>query len=126
VGIEKPSKKEVNMDWGQALKIGGPATIAAFVFYDLISNYIVESKLIETNLALNILLLVIIFAFCLFLAWLLIFRKTKVDEAPKNGLRDNEIQGNVAGSDINIGKNEKIISGNKIKDNKSDGDINIG
>jgi D-alanyl-lipoteichoic acid acyltransferase DltB (MBOAT superfamily) len=114
------------MDWGQAFKVGGPATVAAFVFYSLISSYIEKSGLLETSLGLNILLLVVVFVFCVFLAWLLFSRKNKNSKVAENELRNNEIEGNVAGSDINIGKKAKIISGNNIKGNKSDGDINIG
>lgn len=114
------------MDWGQALKVGGPAAVAAYVFYSLISSYIEGSGLLETSLELNIVLLVVIFVFCVFLAWLLFARKNKSSRVSENELRDNEIKDNVAGSDINIGKKAKIISGNKIKGNKSDGDINVG
>jgi hypothetical protein len=114
------------MDWGQALKVGGPAAVAAYVFYSLISSYIERSGLLETSLELNIVLLVVIFVFCVFLAWLLFARKNKSSMGGGNELRDNEIKDNFSSSDINIGKNSKIISGNEIKGNKSDGDINVG
>ncbi|WP_203142978.1 hypothetical protein [Marinobacter mangrovi] len=114
------------MDWGQALKIGGPATVAAFVFYKLISTYLIESKLIETNLIVNIVLLVFVFLFCLFLAWLLIPRKVKGDGSNKKDFVNNEIEENYSNSDINIGKQTGAFRGNKIKKNKSGGDINIG
>jgi hypothetical protein len=113
------------MDWIQALKVGGPAAVVAYVFHSLISTYLERSGLLETSLELNIMLLVIIFVFCLFLSWLLFFPK-KSSRVSENEIRDNEIKANMADSDINIGKKANNISGNKIKGNKSGGDINIG
>jgi len=114
------------MDWGHALKVGGPATVAAFVFYKLVSSYLVESKIIETSLVINVVLLVFIFLFCLVFAWLLTPRKKNSDDSSVNKIVDNEIEDNASGSDINVGKKSIIVRGNKIKNNKSDGDINIG
>ncbi|MCU7648593.1 hypothetical protein [Pseudomonas piscis] len=111
------------MNWGNALKIGGPSIVAAFVFQHLITTYLDKSELFKNNLTLNILLIFSIFIFCLFMGWLWIRNGKK--EISKKGLQNNEIIKNEVGGSLNIGKSLDIID-NKISENKVNGDLNIG
>ncbi|WP_134333976.1 MULTISPECIES: hypothetical protein [unclassified Pseudomonas] len=111
------------MNWGNALKIGGPSIVAAFVFQHLITTYLDRSELFKNSLTLNILLILAIFTFCLSMGWLWI-RSGKKD-VQKKGFQNNEITKNEVGGSLNIGKNLDIID-NKILENKVNGDLNIG
>ncbi|MEX5593219.1 hypothetical protein [Pseudomonas orientalis] len=111
------------MNWGNALKIGGPSIVAAFVFQYLITTYLDKSELFKNSLTLNIFLILAIFTFCLCMGWLWI-RSGKKD-VQKKGFQNNEITKNEVGGSLNIGKSLDIID-NKILQNKVNGDLNIG
>lgn len=111
------------MNWGNALKIGGPSIVAAFIFQYLITIYLNKSELFKNSLILNILLILAIFTFCLCMGWLWI-RSGKKDVQNK-GFQNNEITKNDVGGSLNIGKSLDIID-NKILQNKVSGDLNIG
>ena len=51
------------MDWGAALKIGGPSVLASFVFSQLITAYLERAELIRSSVFLNALLLLVVFIF---------------------------------------------------------------
>jgi len=111
------------LNWGKALKIGGPSIIAAFVFQYLITAYLDKSEIFKNNLPLNIFLILVIFIFCLFMGWLWI-RSGKKD-VQKKGFQNNEIEKNEVDGSLNIGKNQDVAD-NKILQNKVSGDLNIG
>lgn len=111
------------MNWGDALKVGGPSVVAAFIFQHLITGYLDKSEIFKNNLTLNILLIITIFSFCLLMGWLWIRSGKK--NTKKKGIQNNEITNNEVGANFNIGKNVDITD-NKILHNKVDGDFNIG
>ena len=111
------------MDWKIALKVTGPSAIAAWVFSELINNYLVASEIFKTNLYLNFTVLVFIFLFCVVMGFLWVRRgKEKVE----NKIENNEICDNEVGEDLSIGCIESDIVNNKISNNKVEGSINIG
>lgn len=116
------------MDWKSPMKIAGPSAIAALVFVELIKSYLSTSEILKTNIYLNIILLIIIFSFCVIMGWFWIRNsneKNKV-EPTDNKVEKNEICDNEVGNDLSVGSADTIIVGNKISKNKVKGSINIG
>ena len=116
------------MDWKSALKVAGPSAIAAWVFVELIKNYLLTSEIIKTSMHLNILFLIIIFAFCMIMGWLWIRSGNEIKQVePKEKMvENNDICGNEVGSDLSVGNTNMSIIDNKISKNKVKGSISIG
>ena len=117
--------KDMAMDWKLALKIGGPSVIAAWLFRALIIHYLDTSEILKTNIYLNVLLIVLIFAFCLAMGWLWM-RKGENFKGHSASVEKNEIVNNEVGSDMGIGSSSTNVKKNKIKRNKVDGNLKIG
>ncbi|PKQ79661.1 hypothetical protein AOX56_13870 [Aeromonas sobria] len=116
------------MDWKNALRIAGPSAIAAFVFFELIKNYLITSEIFKTNIYLNVMLLIIIFSFCVIMGWLWIRNgnKKNIVKPPENIIEKNEICDNEVGGNLSVGSAGTSIADNKISKNKVKGSINIG
>ncbi|MBR9865969.1 MAG: hypothetical protein GYB20_02605 [Oceanospirillales bacterium] len=116
------------MDWKIALKVGGPSVIAAWLFHSLISSFLETSEIFKSNLLLNILLLAAILVFCLFMGYILVRNKPPAPSEPhkKNEVTDNEVTDNEVGKNLKLGETASVITKNKIKRNKIDGDLDIG
>ncbi len=117
------------MDWKIALKVGGPSVIAAWLFYELISSFLETSEIFKSSLLLNVLLLAIIFVFCLFMGLILVRNNSpsfKKNEISENEISENEITDNNVGKNLELGADTPVIKNNKIKNNKIDGDLKIG
>lgn len=116
------------MDWKIALKVGGPSVIAAWLFYKLISSFLEASEIFKSSLLLNVLLLAVIFVFCMFMGWIWVRNNPSVasNDQKKHEISDNEITDNVVGKNLEVGSKASVIKKNKIKKNKIDGDLNIG
>jgi len=111
------------MDWGAALKIGGPSVVASFVFTQLLIAYLEKAELIKSSLLLNIVLLLVIFLFCSFMGWL--WLRPKSSKATKTGVLDNKINENEVEGAMKVGAGQNV-EGNEIKDNKVKGDFVVG
>ncbi len=113
------------MDWKTALKVGGPSVIAAWLFYALIVRYLDSSNIFKGSIYLNVLLVVVIFVFCLSMGWLWI-KKDGGAEMPPTTVEENEVVDNEVGADMEIGANSEEVKNNKIKRNKVNGNLKIG
>ncbi|WP_286340011.1 hypothetical protein [Ferrimonas sp. YFM] len=116
------------MDWKSTLKVAGPSAIAAWVFVELIKNYLSTSEVFKTNTYLNLVLLIIIFSFCVIMGWLWIRssnKKTKVEPKEKK-VQNNEICDNEVANDLSVGNKHTSVVDNKISKNKVKGSLNIG
>lgn len=111
------------MDWGAALKIGGPSVLASFVFSQLILSYVEKAELIKSSLLLNIILLLVIFIFCSFMGWL--WLSSKGSRPTEAGVLDNEINGNEVESSMKVGEGQSVER-NEINNNKVKGDFVVG
>ncbi|ESQ97382.1 hypothetical protein F753_21230 [Stutzerimonas chloritidismutans AW-1] len=111
------------MDWGAALKIGGPSVLASFVFSQLIIAYLERAELIKSSLLLNIILLLVIFIFCSFMGWL--WLSSKSSKPTESGVLDNEINGNEVENSMKVGEGQNVER-NEINDNKVKGDLVVG
>lgn len=111
------------MDWGAAIKIGGPSVLASFVFSQLIITYLERAELIKSNLLLNIIFLLTIFIFCSFMGWL--WLNPKSPKPTESGILDNEINGNEVESSMKVGEGQNVER-NDISDNKVKGDLVVG
>ena len=111
------------MDWGAALKIGGPSALASFVFSQLIIAYLERAELIKTSLLLNIIFLLVIFVFCSFMGWLWLNPKSSKPTEP--GILDNKINGNEVEGSMKIGEGQNVAR-NEISDNKVKKDFIVG
>lgn len=116
------------MDWKIALKVGGPSVIAAWLFYELISSFLETSEIFKSSLLLNVLLLAVIFVFCLFMGWIWVRNNPPApsNDQHKNEISDNEITDNDVGENLELGSKASVIKKNKVKKNKIDGDLKIG
>jgi hypothetical protein len=111
------------MDWGSALKIGGPSALASFVFSQLITFYLERAELMKTSLLLNIILLLVIFIFCSFMGWL--WLNSKTSKSPDTGVLDNNINGNKVDGSMKVGESQNVER-NVISYNEVKGDFTIG
>jgi|TARA_Y100001934_G_C12221219_1_gene710852 hypothetical protein len=111
------------MDWGAALKIGGPSVLASFVFSQLITAYLERAELIRSSVFLNALLLLVVFIFCSFMGWLWLNSKSAKPIDP--GVIENEINGNAVESSMRVGEGQHVEK-NEINDNKVKGDLVVG
>lgn len=113
------------MDWKLAIKLGGPSVIAAWLFYSLVTHYLDRSEVFKDNVYLNVLLIVLIFTFCLCMGWLWIKRGRSPD-TPQTKVEENEVVNNDVGADMTIGTTSSEVNKNKIKGNKVKGNLKIG
>lgn len=111
------------MDWGAALKIGGPSVLASFVFSQLIMAYLERAELIRSSLLLNVIFLLVIFVFCSFMGWL--WLTSKGAKSIESGVFENEINGNEVESSMRVGEGQNVER-NEINDNKVKGDLVVG
>lgn len=114
------------MDWKIALKVGGPSVLAAWLFHALIIHYLDTSAIFKSNIYLNILLIVIIFAFCSWMGWLWIRMNDTSNSPMSSVIEENVITRNKVGSDLEIGSENSDVKKNAIKNNKVDGNLKIG
>lgn len=112
------------MNWENAIKVGGPSVIATFVFQHLITTYLNKSEIFKNSLTLNLVLIAIIFSFCITMGWIWVKsdkkNTSKSKSIAKNTIEENEVDGN-----FKIGISSDITD-NKINKNKVKGDFSIG
>lgn len=113
------------MDWQLAFKIGGPSAIAAWLFHALVTHYLGSSGVFKDSIFLNVLLIVVIFVFCLSMGWLWI-KRNESSEATPTSIKRNEVVDNEVSSNLEIGSSNAEIKNNKIKRNKVNGNLKIG
>jgi len=111
------------MDWKAALKVGGPAAIAVWGFYHLVSEYIKTSTIFKDNIFLNVILLSYILLFFVFVAWMWL-RKPKAPSTVKKKIEGNDISNNEVLGSLAV-SSEQVVN-NKISGNKVRGDFKVG
>jgi len=111
------------MDWKIALKVGGPSVIATWAFVSMISLILEKSEIFKSSLLLNLIVVVVVFVFCISMGalWIRAGNRKKDGVFSGNNVVDNEV-----GENLNIAVGVGEIKNNEIRGNTIKKDMNIG